>query len=184
MGRTAVGGGAPVVTPCFFGSCCRGLGFLLFAAILFLLLGPASARCESAAVFVSATVLSKNNCKFSNPSSLTLNFGVLDPGVPIPPDSTARASIDFVCRGSAQLAAFGFTDDDGLYETGPNANRMRHSSVPTEYLPYTLSLDPASGIVPKNVPRTVTVSGTVRGADYQNAYAGSYSDSVVITLLP
>jgi hypothetical protein len=42
---------------------------------------------------------------------------------------------------------------------------MRHSSVFTEYLPYSLALDPSSGTVPKNAPQTLTISGTVRGTD-------------------
>ena len=76
-------------------------------------------------------------------------------------------------------------DDDGLYETGPNANRMRHTSVTTEYLPYNFALSPQSGTITGNWANyTLTITGTVRGVDYQNAAMGNYSDRVVISIEP
>ena len=154
--------------------------FFPLAALLFL--WPATfCHAGSTTLSVNATVLSKSNCKFNSNNS-TLNFGALDPGNPV--NVTANTSVGFVCRGSAPMATFGITDDDGLYNTGPDANRMRHSSVLTEYLPYNLTLNPATGTVPKNAQQILTISGTVRGTDYQNAYAGSYSDTVVVSLLP
>jgi len=154
---------------------------LLIPAVLLILWLADPCHAESTTLSVTATVLSKNNCKFDSKNS-TLNFGALDPGNPI--DTTASISIGFVCRGSAPMATFAVAEDDGLYETGANANRMRHTVVPTEYLSYSLTLNPTSGMVPKNAPQTLTVSGTVRGTDYQNAYAGNYSDTVVVSLLP
>jgi len=130
---------------------------------------------------VSATVLSKSNCKFNSASS-TLNFGALNPLNSV--DVTANASIIFVCRGSAPIATFFISDDDGLHETGPNANRMRHATVLTEYLPYDLTLSPTTATVPKNANQTLTVTGTVRAVDYQSAYVGSYADTVIITIAP
>lgn len=130
---------------------------------------------------VSATVLSKSNCKFNSASS-TLNFGALNPANSV--DVTANASIILVCRGSAPIATFFISDDDGLYETGPNANRMRHSTVLTEYLPYDLTLTPTTATIPKNVNQTLTLTGTVRAANYQSAYVGSYADTVIITIAP
>lgn len=135
----------------------------------------------NATLAVTATVVSKSNCKFNSAAS-TLNFGNLDPATPA--DKPATASIIFACRGSAPLATFAITDDDGLYETGPNANRMRHATVTTEYLPYSLTYNPQTGTVPKNVDQTLTISGTVLGSSYQNAYVGSYSDTVVLTIAP
>jgi spore coat protein U-like protein len=130
---------------------------------------------------VGATVISKNNCRFrSGPA--TLNFGNLDPGNAI--DITQTASMQFRCQGSAPMATFAFATDDGLYETGPGANRMRNTTTVTEYLPYSLSLSPASGTVPKGVEQTLTVTGTVTSSNYRSAYAGNYSDTVVISLTP
>ena len=64
---------------------------------------------------------------------------------------------------------------------------MRHATNPTAYLPYTVSLAPASGSFPRETPpqdHTVTVNGTVRGTDYQTALAGSYADTVTLTINP
>lgn len=153
----------------------------MILAVLFFLSPSIVCHAGSAALSVNATVLSKSICKLNSNSS-TVSFGTLDPGNPV--DITANASIGFVCRGSAPIATFIVTDDDGLHETGPDANRMRHASVLTEYLPYRLTLAPTSGTAPKNAPQSLVVTGTVQGIDYSNAYAGSYSDTVVVSLLP
>jgi hypothetical protein len=136
---------------------------------------------DSNVVSVTATVLSKSQCKFNSKTS-NLNFGNLDPANPI--DKTTSTSITFRCGGSAPNATFSITDDDGLYETGPDANRMRHTTITTEYLPYSLTLNPTSGTVPKNTDQTLTITGKVKGVDYQDALAGSYSDTVVISIAP
>lgn len=135
---------------------------------------------DTGTLAVTATVLSKSNCRFDTRTS-TLDFGALDPAVAA--DVTASASIDFVCRGSAPVAAFLFTDDDGRNPSGPGARRMRHAAAP-EFLPYGLAFSPPSGTVPRNVHRTLTVSGTVRGTDFRGAMAGAYTDSVVVSILP
>ncbi len=132
-------------------------------------------------LLVSATVLSKNICKFNTASS-TINFGNLNAANST--DVTASATITFRCLGSAPVAAYAITQDDGLYETGPSANRMRHATITTEYLPYTLTFNPASGTVAKNVPQNVTITGTVKASDYRTVAAGAYSDTVVISIVP
>ena len=136
---------------------------------------------ETGLMTVTATVLSKSQCKFNSNSS-SLNFGSLDPVNAV--DKTVDTTITFRCGGSAPNATFFVSDDDGLYETGPDANRMRHATNTAEYLLYTFTLDPASGTVPKNTNQTLTISGTVRGSDYQDAIAGNFSDSVVISISP
>lgn len=152
-------------------------------ALILFILGIASIvnAADTHMVAVTATVLSKSECKFNSKTS-NLNFGNLDPVNPI--DKTTNTSITFRCGGSAPSATFSVTDDDGLYETGPNANRMRHTTITTEYLPYSLTLNPTSGTVPKNTDQTLTITGTVKGVDYQDALSGSYSDTVVISVAP
>jgi spore coat protein U-like protein len=129
---------------------------------------------------VTATVLTRSNCRFDTRTS-TLNFGALDPAVSA--DVNATTTVGFVCRGSAPVAAFLFTDDDGQNPSGPGARRMRHATAP-EFLPYSLLLSPASGAIPKNTPGTLTASGTVRWADFRGSTAGTYTDSVVVSILP
>lgn len=86
--------------------------------------------------------------------------------------------------GSAPVATYSITDDDGLFETGADANRMRHAALPAEFLPYEMLLSPASGSVPKGVWTPLTITGIVRSTDFRNAFAGNYSDSVVISINP
>lgn len=135
---------------------------------------------DTGTLAVTATVLSKSNCKFDTKAS-TLNFGVLDPAVAS--DVNATTSVVYVCRGSAPVAAFLFTDDNGQNRSGPGARRMRHAAAP-EFLPYGLAYSPASGTIPKNAPGTLTLSGTVRWADFRGAMAGAYTDSVIVSILP
>lgn len=146
-----------------------------------LLLAAPCAHAGTATLTVSASILSNSNCRFFSPPA-ALSFGNLDPGNPV--DVTVSTTIRFRCMGSAPIATFLITDDDGLHETAPDANRMQHAALPGAFLPYGLTLAPESATVPKNAPQILTVTGTVRGVDYLNAFAGIYADTVVITLEP
>ncbi|OPY65845.1 MAG: hypothetical protein A4E63_02826 [Syntrophorhabdus sp. PtaU1.Bin050] len=137
--------------------------------------------CCASTLSVTATVVSRSNCRFITSTS-SLNFGTLDPGNPS--DKTVNASVMFWCGGSAPMATFAITHDSGLYETATDAPRMRNTAATTEYLPYTLSLSPTSNTVRRFTIQTLTISGTVHGTDFQNAYAGNYSDRVVISIEP
>jgi len=135
----------------------------------------------SAIVSVAATVLSKNNCKFNNPSSATLGFGNIDPSSSA--NATATATLTIRCGGASPTVSYALTDDSGLYETGVNANRMKHATL-NEYLPYAFALTPSSGTMPKNTDQTITLTGTITPASFQNAAMGAYADTIVVTLNP
>ena len=130
---------------------------------------------------IGATVLSKNICRFTNAGPTVLDFGAIDPSSGV--NKTATASTTFRCTGSNPMATYLITSDDGLYSTGANAPRMRHTVNPANFLPYNIDM-PQSGTVPKNTFQTMTVTGTVLVADFQNALVGSYSDTVVLTISP
>ena len=138
---------------------------------------------DSSSVSVTATVVSRGYCEFTTSTS-ALNFGNLDPSNPV--DVTTTTSLSFRCfRWFIFPVTFFIGDDDGLYETGQNANRMRHTSVTTEYLPYNFTLNPQSGTITGNwANHTLTITGTVRGVDYQDARAGNYLDRVVVSIEP
>ena len=163
--------------------CCTVIKILIFMTSVTEILLPRDFvwAASTSSIAVTATVLSKNQCKFST-ATAALSFGNLDPANPI--NKTVNTSITFRCMGSSPIATFLINDDDGLYETGPNANRMRHSTLGAEYIPYSFALNPRTGNVPKNTLQTLTISGTVSGLDYQDAATGNYSDTVVITLTP
>lgn len=119
-------------------------------------------------------------CSF-NVAASSLAFGALDPALGT--NVTVNTVIQYRCVGGPPPRPFTVTDDDGLYETGPNLNRMRHTVTPTEFIPYTFSYVPAAGASP-NGWWPLTMTGTVQGVNYQNAAEGSYSDSVTLTILP
>lgn len=160
----------------------RNLAILILTLCLWLLpFAGRSLGANMAALSVTATVLSKSQCKF-NSSAATLNFGTLDPTNPVA--ATATTTLPIVCHGSAPNATFQITDNDGLYATGPDARRMRNQNVTTAFIPYQLSYAPASGTVPKGSVQTLTITGTIQGTGYQTAVAGTYSDTVVLTIAP
>jgi spore coat protein U-like protein len=151
--------------------------FFFFLAIASLCYGA-----NTGTVSVSGVVLSKGHCTF-NSTTVTLSFGNLDPGNSV--DKNANTTLIFTCNGNGNnLITFSITYDSGLYESGPNAPRMRNTTQTTEYLPYSLTLNPTSGSVPKKTNTSLAISGTVRGVDYQDAYPGNYSDSVIISTVP
>lgn len=151
--------------------------FVLFIAAVWALSGAAFGAGTNT-VTVSATVL--GTCAF-NAAASALAFGNLDPSLVT--DASAATSVTFWCTKNA---AYSVTDDDGLYETGINANRMISATVvPTEYIPYTMSYNPSAGTGAGFAsPITLNISGTVLNADYIGASADTFSDTVTITVNP
>jgi len=154
--------------------------WLLGAALL---LGTAQLALAggNATVAVGATVLSKNNCKFRTAGSPSLAFGNIDPSGSA--NATASATLTIRCAGASPTVAYALNHDSGQHETGVNLNRMKHAML-NMYLPYALTLAPSSGTVGKNVDQAITLSATITPANFQNAVAGAYADTVVITLAP
>ena len=157
-----------------------GLAFvaLFGVALQGLISTPQGLAGDDATVNVTATVV--GTCLFEPISpTTTLNFGNLDPSVGS--DVTANTSLEFWCTKNATYTV---TDDDGLHETVSNQNRMKHATF-LEYIPYSFSYTPTSGTgAGKGTSITLNISGTVRGSNYINASAGSYSDTVTMTISP
>ena len=131
---------------------------------------------------VSATVLSTSKCRFNAPGSTTLAFGTIDPsGIA---NATATGSLVIICAGSAPSATFAITDDSGLNSTGVGAYRMQHAVTATAFLGYSVGYSPQTATIPKNTNQTITVTGTVTPAQYGNAIAGNFTDTVTVTVSP
>jgi spore coat protein U-like protein len=117
-------------------------------------------------------------CKFSSATS-TLGFGALDPSVGT--DVNASNTTQFWCTK-------GVTTDAVSAGNGLNfaaGKRGMRDTVSSDVIPYSLTLtkdaNPNAG---PTAPRTLTLAGTVLGTDYSGKAAGSYSDTVTITLTP
>lgn len=130
---------------------------------------------DTGTVNINATVV--GTCKFTT-STTNINVS-LDPSVG--GTVTGSGSLAFWCTKNASYTV---ADDDGLYETGANQNRVFNSSA-NEYIPYTFSYNPTSGTGSgPQTPITLNVSASFAQTDYQNASAGTYTDTVTITVNP
>ncbi len=145
-----------------------------------LVLASASHAAGTYALSASATVLSKNNCTFSTTTG-TLTFGTVDPSSATNATATPL-TLTFSCTGSGNPASYTITSNDGLHKLGTGQPRMADSGG-TNFLAYTLNI-PISGTTPKNTATNVQIQGTITPAQFQNAIATSYTDTVVLTLSP
>ncbi len=136
--------------------------------------GPALASSTNT-LSVSATV--NSTCVFNSGTS-TLNFGALDPTSAA--NATAAASPTFWCTKGA---TYSVANDNGLHSSGSTI-RMQNATDLTQFIPYTLAYTNTGTGLGKNTPVTLNVTGTIQNADYVNAGAGNYADSVVLTVTP
>ena len=109
-------------------------------------------------------------------------FGTIDPSSAV--NATATVTVSFLCLGSGPGTTYLLSAGNGSYAAGAGLRRMRHASVGTEFLPYSLSITPASANIPRFAVQNVTITGTVAPVDFRNAMAGGFSDTVVLTLDP
>jgi len=142
---------------------------------------PALAASTTHTIAVSATV--SGNCKFNTagPTALTIatGAGVIDPSAAGP--ATGSVGVTFRCTTGTTSA---ITADDGLNASGPGARRVKQGA---NFMPYTFTLTNAaqvgSGFGAGN-DKTVTVDASIVAANYQNAPAGAYTDTVTLTIAP
>lgn len=137
-----------------------------------------SSFASSTNVAVSATILSKNECKFKNPSNRSLPFGNLDPLNAI--DVSLERELTFTCYGKDDPVSYLIGDG----ATPPGAHRMQRLNPSVAYLPYTLTLESEPGPINNGDEIKLKITGTVEADDYRLAPAGVYSDEVKITILP
>jgi len=130
-------------------------------------------------ISVSATIV--GNCRFNTagPTTLTLaNSGaVIDQSLGT--DATGSASVTYRCTTGTVAST---TADNGL-----NFSGSRRVFDGTNYMPYALGLAGGAGTGTGHgagQDLTLTVSGTITAANHQNAPAGAYADTVVLTITP
>lgn len=129
---------------------------------------------------VSATVLSRNNCRFTIATPATMAFVPINPAAAA--DVNASVAWQFRCLGSDNTVGFLITASDGGNHSG-GTRRMR-MGLTSNYLPYSLSITPSSGNANKGDFVNFTIQGTVLAGDGSIAMAGSYSDTVQVTIVP
>jgi spore coat protein U-like protein len=112
-------------------------------------------------------------CSFREASS-SLAFGNLDPLSTA--NAAASVTVRIQCTGNP---IWRLTSDNGLHPSG-STKRMKHQTQ-NAFIPYTLTFFPTAG--DKNNTQ-VTGTGLILNSDYVDADAGSYSDSVRLTIMP
>ena len=154
----------------------KGLVFWIAVAV-FVTAGAAWAA-DTNSLTVRASVA--GTCKFTAPKTSTLDFGPLDPSVGT--DVSGSTTTTFWCTKGVTTDAV--TAGPGLHLTA-GKNAMQGPPPGLDLIPYSLTLTkdalPNAG---PTAPRTLTIAGTVLGADYTAKTAGAYSDTVTISILP
>lgn len=145
----------------------------LVMAALLIGFSAAALAADTNTVAISTSVT--GTCRFNSANS-SLAF-TLDASSSS--DVTATSTTTFWCT---KTTSYTLSKDNGLYNSG--GMRMKHSTL-NEYIPYAVALSPTSGAgAGKSTGITLSISGTVVNANYINASAGSYADTVTLTLTP
>jgi len=128
----------------------------------------------TASVGVSATVLA-GSCRFSRGGTVAF---ALDPSTGGNVAGTVTQP-RFRCSRNAYYA---ISDDNGLHESG-TTHRMKHTTL-NEYIPYSFTYTTSGTGLGNGNPVTMDLASTVAEADYMDVPAGSYSDTVTLTINP
>ena len=131
---------------------------------------------DTATVTVSANVV--GTCKFNSGGSVSFT---LDPTSASNATGTVTQPAFWCTKG----ASYSITDDKGIHEAvaGTAPRRMVHATL-TEYIPYTFAYTAAGTGNGKTSPITLDISASVVNSDFVNASAGSYSDTVTLSITP
>lgn len=129
---------------------------------------------------VTVTANVQGTCRFTSSGSVSF---VLDPatggvvnGIVSNPTFWCTKGLDYT-----------ITDDSGMNETGPGARRMKHTDAAiTEYIPYSFDYTTSASGTGNgaNFPITMDIIASVAEANYMDATAGDYSDTVTLTVNP
>lgn len=148
---------------------------ILAAMAILFVSGTAAVANDTATVAVTATVV--GTCKFVNKSG-SISFGNLDPSVGGDVSGVVKQPT-FWCTKNA---GYTITDDNGLNESG-TTYQMKHASL-ADVIPYSFVYTATGTGSGPGTPITMNITSTVLSADYLNVAAGSYSDTVTLTINP
>jgi spore coat protein U-like protein len=128
---------------------------------------------DTTSVTVSATV--QGNCWFTSGGSVSFT---LDPAS----GSDAPGLVTTPSFWCTKGASYTITDDDGENESGAT-HRLKHASL-NEYIPYSFSYTSIGSGEGKSAPATLALTSNIANADYVDASAGTYADTVTLTITP
>ena len=117
-------------------------------------------------------------CKFKSGAADTLAFPALDPSVGT--NVNASQNVLYWCTKGVTGATVAM--GNGLNFAG--GKRQMKDTVSGDVIPYTLTVAQSGTPGGPTVDLTAAITGQVLGTDYTAKSAGSYSDTVVLTLNP
>ena len=145
----------------------------LLMAIGMLAMASGAMAADTTTVAVSATVT--GTCKFT--AGGTLSF-TLDPSAGGNVNGTVTQPTFWCTKG----ATYTISDNDGLNKSG-TTHRMKHATL-TEYVPYSFTYTTTGTGTGKSAAITMNIASTVLEADYIDASAGNYADTVTMSITP
>jgi spore coat protein U-like protein len=135
---------------------------------------PAAQTGDTRTMQVTANV--RGSCRFE--ATPNIDFGELDPALAT--DKEQSVDVTFKCTKGV---SYQLTVGDGLNFSG-GTNRMA-GSVSTDFIAYEVTPKTLTGAGKGfGVTDTIQVRGTVRGPSYENVSAGSYADTVTLSIQP
>ncbi len=147
---------------------------VVLAMVLGLVLGLAGVvvASDTATVAVSANVV--GTCKFLTGGSVSFSLDPSSSG-----DATGTVSQPtFWCTNGSSYA---ITDDNGINKSG-TTYRMKDAG--TNYIAYSFTYTSTGTGSGKGTTKTMNISSTVLNANFVNAVAGTYNDTVTLTINP
>ncbi len=145
---------------------------LLLALVTVGLIPSLTFAAGTTTVTVSATVV--GTCKFDSGGSISFT---LDPSVGGNVNGTVIQP-QFWCTKNA---SYTITDDDGLNEVG-TTHRMADGTG--NFIPYSFNYTSTGTGLGRTSPITMNITATVLEADYINEAAGTYTDTVTLSINP
>lgn len=131
----------------------------------------------------SAVNAAGNTCEFRAAGTLSLAFGDLDPSIPGGAfTATLAGALTIREFGDCKRGTFTVQIGNGGHYNG--SRRLKHATT-NDFIPYTLDVgDTRQYAEPGNssYPYVLNFTGTILGRDLVNATAGSYNDTIVVSV--
>ncbi|MHB8109707.1 MAG: spore coat protein U domain-containing protein [Syntrophorhabdaceae bacterium] len=138
------------------------------------LMGGRAMGAGNSQIAMAAIVLA-GKCTFSTGGSISFT---LDPAS----DSTAVGTVTQPGFKCSKTAFYVITDNKGVNTDGAN-RRMKHASV-NEYITYNITYTPSGTGSGTGVVVPMNIAATIPAANYSDARAGNYTDTITFTITP
>jgi spore coat protein U-like protein len=148
----------------------------LAAGLAVALMSPAVGMAASTTHTLNVSASVNGVCRFDVAGPTALAFGAIDPTSASA--ATATANVTFKCTNGTTSA---------ITKAGANDSGGHRLKNGTNFLPYTAAMtgDAQAGTgFAVGQEKTVTIDGSIAPADFQNAPAGAYTDTLTLTITP